>query len=370
MYYLDNAATTPLTDKVKNKIIEVLDDFGNPSSSYDLGKKTRNIIEDARESVSKFIHAPANSEIIFTSSGSAANSLAISGLVKGVDKYCLFYSPTAHKSMIKCCLDYRYHHELKVDKYGFIDLEDLERQLEKCYPDQSIVCFEAASSEIGTIQRILEITKLVHYYHGIVVVDLTGYIPYFKVNVLDLGVDIATFSGHKLHALKGVGVLYKLEDIYINPIIYGSQENGLFAGTENVVGIASLGEAIKNYKYDFVMGYQRDCLWEMFRIGIPNCYLVGTNKEFKRLPFNLYVCFKGINGSDLVALLETKGIYVSTGSACNNGDSVPSSALIAIGIPTEDINSCIRITFSGQETYFDIENIYKCIKECIEFLRG
>jgi cysteine desulfurase len=210
----------------------------------------------------------------------------------------------------------------------------------------------------------------VHYYNGIVVVDFTGYIPYFEVNVLDLNVDIATFSGHKLHALKGVGVLYKIEDIGIQPIIYGSQENGYFAGTENVVGIASLGEAIKNYTYTFVMRYQRDCLWEMIKNGINDSYLIGTNSEYDRLPFNLFICFKGINGSELAALLETKDILVSTGSACNNGSPNPSNALISIGMPIADLNSCIRITFNGKENYLDLENIYKEIKWCVDFLRG
>ena len=369
MYYLDNAATTPLTDAVKKKIIKTLDDFGNPSSAYDLGKKTKNIIEDARDLVRKFINAPANSEIIFTSSGSAANCLAI----KGLNDFCntiILYSPTAHKSMIKCCKMCPYHHSLMVDTEGFIDLVDLEHKLEKYYPDQIIVCFEAASSELGTIQKIREIIKLVHYYNGLVVVDFTGYIPYYQVNVLDLGVDVATFSGHKLHALKGVGVLYKLEDVGMEPIIYGSQERGYFAGTENVVGIASLGEAVKNYKYDFVMRYQRDKLFEIIKRDVPNCYLIGTRDEFKRLPFNLFICFKGIKGSDLAALLETKGIYVSTGSACNNGSSEPSSALVAIGMNPNDYDSCIRITFSGKENYVDLEFIGSKIKECVEFLRG
>ena len=369
MYYLDNAATTPLTDKVKKKIIDTLDDFGNPSSAYDLGKKTKNVIEDVRASVRKFINAPANSEIIFTSSGSATNCLAI----RGLDEYCgtiVLYSPTAHKSMVKCCKMCPYHHSLLVDNEGFIDLEYLEHKLKKYYPDQIIVCFEAANSELGTIQKIREITKLVHYYDGLVVVDFTGYIPYFRVNVLDLGVDVATFSGHKLHALKGVGVLYKLNDIGMMPIIYGSQEGGYFAGTENVVGIASLGEAINNYKYDFVMRYQRDTLWSMIKNGIKDCYLIGTDNEYQRLPFNLFICFKGIKGSDLAALLETKGIYVSTGSACNNGSSEPSSALVAIGMDVEDYDSCIRITFSGQENYLDLEEIYRQINECVEFLRG
>lgn len=370
MYYLDNAATTPLTDAVKNRIINVLDEFGNPSSTYELGLTTKRIINEARELTKKFINCPANGEIIFTSSGSAANCLAIEGLTKFVDDYVVLYSPTAHKSMTRCCKSLPYHHAMEVDGNGFILLDALERQLEKYYPEQILVCFEAASSELGTIQKVREITKLVHKYHGIVVVDLTGYIPYFKVNVIDLDVDVATFSGHKLHALKGVGVMYKLEDIGMEPIIYGSQEFGYFAGTENVVGIASLGEAIKNYSYDFVMRYQRDKFWEMLKSSVKDCYLIGTDSEYNRLPFNLFVCFKGVNGSDVAALLEIKGICVSTGSACNNGSSEPSSALIAIGMPEEDYHSCIRFTFSGNESFLDLEEICAAVKESVEFFRG
>lgn len=370
MYYLDNAATTPLTDEVKKKVIEVLDDFGNPSSSYNLGKKTKNIIEDARESVRKFIHAPANSDIIFTSSGSAANCLAVKGLVGYWDEDVLLYSPTLHKSMLKCCKEYKYAHELKVDKEGFIDIKYLEEKLDNYWPETTLVFFEAANSELGTINKIRELVKTIHSHGGLAIVDFTGYIPYYQVNVMDLDVDVATFSGHKLHALKGVGVLYKVDDLYMSPMVYGSQEGGLFAGTENVVGIASLGEAVKNYKYDFVMRYQRDKLWELIQQSIPDCYLIGTQKEYDRLPFNLFICFKGINGDDLAAMLETKGIYVSTGSACNNGSAEPSAALIAIGMDENDYHSCIRITFTGNETLIDLLEIHKRIKECVEFLRG
>jgi len=370
MYYLDNAATTPLTDAVKKKIIEVLDDYGNPSSSYDLGKKTKNIIEDAREEVRGFIHAPANSNIIFTSSGSAANCLAIKGLLGYCDEDVVLYSPTAHKSIIKCCKEYKYAHELKVDSEGFIDFDYLEEKLKSYWPEMVLVFFEAANSELGTINKIRELVKLIHSYGALAIVDFTGYIPYFKVNVCDLDVDVATFSGHKLHALKGVGVLYKLEDLGMAPVVYGSQEDGLFAGTENVIGIASLGEAVKNYDYSFVMRYQRDKLWEMISNGIKDCYLIGTKKEYDRLPFNLFICFNGVNGSNLASLLETKGIYVSTGSACNNGSAEPSDALVAIGMNENDYHSCIRITFSGDETFIDLQKIYEAIKESVDFLRG
>lgn len=369
MYYLDNAATTPLSQEVKDYIISILDDFGNPSSYYELGLTTKRIINEARESVKKFVNCPANAEIIFTSSGSAANTLAINGLTEYCNDYILFYSPTAHKSMVKCCEHCKYSHELKVDKNGMIDLEDLKKNLEMVYPIQTIVCFEAANSELGTIQPIYDLVKLVHYYHGIVVADLTGYIPYYKVNILDLDVDLATFSGHKLHALKGVGVLYKLEDIGIEPLVYGSQENGYFAGTENVIGIASLGKAVETYNYNFVSTYQRHILYNLFKDGISDCYLVGA--EFNnRLPLNLYMCFKGIVGNELVALLEKDGIYVSTGSACNNGSPNPSNALTAIGMDENDVNSCIRFTFSGNEDIYDLENIFMSVRNAVNLLRS
>ena len=169
LVYLDNAATTPLTDNVKNKIIEVLDDFGNPSSVSELGRKTKNIIEDTRNIVRKFINAPANSDIVFTSSGSSANCLAIKGLVGNFDdnNYVILYSPTTHKSMLKCCKDCEYSHVLKVDDKGRIDLEYLEKELIGYRYIDIILCIEAANSEIGTIQPLDKITKLAHKYHCI-----------------------------------------------------------------------------------------------------------------------------------------------------------------------------------------------------------
>lgn len=372
MFYLDNAATTPLTDNVKNRIIEVLDDFGNPSSVSELGRKTKNIIEDTRSTVRKFINAPANSNIIFTSSGSSANSLAIKGLVGNFDdnNYVILYSPTAHKSMLKCCKDCNYSHVLKVDKYGHIDLDYLEEKLISYRYIDIILCIEAANSEIGTIQKLDKIVNLAHKYHCIVVVDFTGYIPYRKVDVLNMDIDIATFSGHKLHALKGVGVLYKLEDINLHPLVYGSQEGGLFAGTENVVGITSLGEALSTYVYDYKSTHQRDYLWNLIKEGIKDCYLVGADKIGERLPCNLFICFKGIDGSNLASLLELEGIYVSTGSACNNYVPDPSSTLVAIGMDENDYHSCIRISFEGTETDEDLNYIYKKIYDCVNFLKG
>lgn len=365
MYYLDNAATTPLSDEVKKKIIDVLDDFGNPSSVYDLGTKTRSYMDDARKSVYKFINAPANSEIIFTSSGSAANSLAIRGLAESTEKYVLLYSPTSHKSMWKCCEHMKYSHGLKVNRYGEIDMGDLRHKLEEYREEQIIVCYEAANSELGTIQPIKEITNLVHYYNGIVVVDFTGYVPHFKVDVLDFDVDIATFSGHKLHAPKGIGVLYKLEDIYIKPLIYGSQENGYFGGTENILGIVGLGVALDTYEYKKTDKNFRHLYFELLN-KVKDVDLLGSNN---RLPNNLFLNFKGVDGSQLMSLLALDNIYVSTGSACNNYTPEPSKSLVAIGLNPDRYSSCIRITLSGDEREEDLNYVIKKIVEHVNFLR-
>ena len=369
--YLDNAATTPLTIEVKQYIIELLDQYYNPSSLYQGGKNSRKIIEQSRTNIAKFINGKSDN-IIFTSGGSASNTLAIKGLTSEnpiKNKYAVFYSPTSHKSMInasKSCLSI----PLKVNNFGMIDVNYLEELLIKHDLSIPLVCVEAANSEIGTINPIMTISDLVHRHGGIIIVDATGYIPSKKIDMeLWHDVDMLTFSGHKLHALKGVGVLYKKENIELEPLVYGSQEKELFAGTENVLGIASLGKAIESYDYSSISSKNRDYVYDYIINEIPDSYLVGAPFEY-RLPHNLYVCFKGVKGESLMTLLDLNGIEVSTGSACNSGNPQPSSTLTAIGMDKDDIHSCIRMTFSGNETKDELGYICYKLKECIERLRN
>lgn len=177
--YLDNAATTPLTDSVKEYLISILDEWGNPSSLHSQGQKPRQIVSEARESIAKFINADEK-EIYFVPSGSAGNTLAIKGLTSDnpeENKYEVFYSPTAHKSMLKACESCRYHTPLKVNSDGEIDiiyLDDILTRHNGCKP---LVCIEAANSEIGTINDVITIGDIVHKYNGILIVDTTGYTP-------------------------------------------------------------------------------------------------------------------------------------------------------------------------------------------------
>ena len=241
--YLDNAATTPLTPQVKQYIIESLDQYANPSSLYQSGVDTRQIIEQARKNVANFINGKSEN-VIFTSGGSASNTLAVRGYVQR-NNCTVLYSPIAHKSIIKCVESIKNAYSLKVNKYGQIDFDDLKEWLDS-RSGKFFVVLDYANSEIGTIQDIKKIIELCHFYNAIVYLDCTGSISQIPVDVKKLDVDMLGFSGHKIHALKGVGVLYKKENIELEPLVYGKQEQGLIGGTEAVITIASLGKTIES----------------------------------------------------------------------------------------------------------------------------
>lgn len=362
--YLDNAATTPLLPEVKDYIISLLDDFQNPSSQYSDGKKTKQIVESSRESVAKFINASPE-EIIFTSGGSASNSLAINGYEK---EHCcnIFYSAIAHKSILECVKDKTWHQKLYVDEYGKINLFIMEDMLKNSSLNPFVV-IDYANSEIGTIQDVKTIINLTHKYNGVVYLDCTGSISSIAIDVKELDVDMLGFSAHKIHALKGCGVLYKKKDIKLRPLIYGSQENGLFSGTENILGIASVGKAVELLDYSKVNSKNRDYVWKYVLLNILNSKIIGSKTY--RLPNNLFVSFSGVDGEQLATLLDEKGIQVSTGSACNSGSKTASNTLEEIRLSNHLINSCIRMTFSGNETKEEIDYVCKTLKDCVEILR-
>ena len=362
--YLDNASTTPLSESTKQYIIQLLDEFGNPSSLHSVGQTTKKIITDTRKSVAKFINANTN-DVYFICSGSASNTLGVKGYYQK-NNCCVLYSPTAHKSILKCAKDYKNSHALKVDKLGFIQIEDLKEwlQVSKVKP---FVVIEYANSEIGTIQDVKKIIDLVHFYNGIVYLDCTASISTIPLDVKALDIDMCGFSAHKLNALKGCGILYKKKNIELEPLVYGSQEQGLFGGTENVLSIASLDKAIEEHNYSSISSENRDYVYEFIVKNIYHSFLVGGLDS--RLAHNLYVGFKGIEGESLMTLLNMNGIQVSTGSACNANNLEASATLSAIGMRQADIHSCIRITFSGKETKQELSSFCMTLKDCVSRLR-
>lgn len=365
--YLDNAATTELTDSMKQYLISLLDQWGNPSSLYAMGEKAGRILSGARQSVAAFINASPK-DLYFTPSGSAANTLAICGYYS-MHPCTLLYSPIAHKSILKCAESIPGSCPLKVDQDGFVDPEDLERRLAAANT-QPFVVIDHANSEIGTVQDVEKLIELTHFYNGVIYLDCTGSIPSIPVDVRKLNADMIGFSAHKLGGLKGCGALYKNSSVTLAPLIYGSQESGLAAGTENILGIASLGKAAADHDYSSVSSAGRDYVYNRILHSIPNQYLVGAPVQSgNRLPHNLFVCFRGVEGESLLFLLDAYGIQVSTGSACDSKNMSGSAALSAIGMAPADIHSCIRMTFSGKENPKQLDYVCAALERCVAGLR-
>ena len=372
MSYYDNAATTALSPEMKEYLISMLDVFGNPSSAHSEGNKAKRLIEEVRDKVAKFVKAYDNENIYFTSSGSASNTLGIQGYALA-NKCSILYSPTVHKSILKTIDNLaRFYkvavYELEVDNCGKVNVDCIKQVLSRSN-ENWLVVVEHANSEIGTIQDIKTISDIVHKHDGRLFVDCTGSISTIPLDVVDLDIDIATFSAHKIGALKGVGVLYKKTNITMLPLVFGSQEQGLFAGTENILGILSLGKAIDLMAYSKT-SHNRDFVWNKIR-DISGVYLVGAPLNGNRLINNLYICVKGVYGGDVVALMDDiYNIQISTGSACNNGSPTPSSTALTLGLSEKDANSCVRISFCGNETEEKLKWFCKSFSACISMLRN
>lgn len=363
--YLDYAATTPLLPEVRNEIIKWLDMFGNPSSAYEEGRFVKKKIEECRHNVAEFINGNADN-IIFTSSGSAANNLVINGLS---DKYLYLYTPTCHKSMRLACESKPFHCKVQMQTNGLIDEEWLIRRINKTKKQKIVFCYEMVNSEIGVCQNNSSISELVKKYNGIVIADATAFVPHFKLNANFASVDFLTFSAHKIGALKGVGVLYYNSSEMLKPLIYGSQEKGLFAGTENVIGIISLGTAVKYWNnYSSSADFLCHFIAEQIDTCIPNSYrIVDINENC--IPNIMMFCFPGVRGDELMTLLDEDNYFVSTGSACNVGHEELSSTLLALNIPKEDIPCCIRISLRGDEKMVDILAFLSSLIKNVQKLR-
>ena len=317
------------------------------------------------KNIADFIHAD-ESNILFTSGGSASNTLAVKGY-KDQNDCVILYSPIAHKSILNYVKTVRSAIPLKVNGQGEINFDDLKSLL-SIYHKRSFVVIDYANSEIGTIQYVKKLTDLIHFYNGKIYVDCTGSISQIPLDVKKLDIDIAGFSAHKLGSLKGCGVLYKKDNIQLSPIIYGSQEHGLFGGTENTLGILTLGYVVKHYNYDQCTSEKRNYLVQTLSGLVPNFFVVGPYNN--RLPYNLFLCFEGVSGEALMTLLHEYGVIVSTGSACNSGSLKSSDTLLAIGMKEKYIHNGIRLTLCGSETKEELDYICNQIKNCVMTLRN
>jgi len=375
MVYLDNNATTPLDPLVAEKMNWfVREHFGNPSSLYPIGRAAKELLTEAREQVALAIGAH-RSEVIFTGSGTESDNFAIIGVLEAFPEKKKFITSTIeHPAVLETA---RYLERkgyvinyLPVDQYGLIDLDFLKSVISE---DTALVSVMMANNEIGTIQPIEEIVKIAHRYGVLVHTDAVQAFGKMEVNVDKLGVDLLTVSSHKIYGPKGVGALYIRKGIPIRPFIHGGhQEFGLRAGTENTVGIIGFGEAAKVLRERWKKDKDRlEKLAEKLKTGlerkIPKIKFNGHPE--KRIKTTVNFAFPGLEAEAILLALATKGIYVSTGSACSEESEEPSHVLLAIGLRPEIARSAIRMSLGRFNQDEDIDKVLEELPEIIDQLR-
>lgn len=378
MIYLDSAATakyTSIDDIIIDTMTKAMKEYWqNPSSLYATDVKEK--INECRTNIAKFIGVKSD-EIYFTSGASESNNWTIRGWVdsnlNSNTMINVITTPIEHKSILEAvknpslgaCVRY-----CDVDECGLVSCRSLKKILELREGEPILVSVGLANNEIGTIQNLKEISDLVHSYGGILHTDITQALGHIPIDVNELGVDMASASGHKISpVLKGVGFLYKRNGIDIQPLIYGSQENGLRGGTENTFGIIGLNKALEfcdvNDKTIREMQSKRD----YFIGGLEYKFKCKLNGSQRRLPNNINITFpQNITGESLLYTLETSNIYVSTGSACNSKVIKPSYVLKTIGLTDEQSMKTVRFSLSNDITYEEIDSIIEEIDKAIRII--
>jgi cysteine desulfurase len=375
MIYLDHNATTPVDPAVADKIYWFLKEhFGNPSSLYPLGRKVKEILNEARERIAAALGAERG-EIFFTGSGTEADNFAVFGSVNcQPERNELIISAIEHPAVLESA-KYLERRGVKVtylpvDSYGMVDLDVLRDALT---PRTALVSVMHASNEIGTIQPIEAISQIAHEKGVPVHTDAVQTFGKIDVDVRRLGIDLLTISAHKIYGPKGVGALYIRRGTNIHPYLHGGhQERRLRAGTENTPGIVGFGEAVRVFEERGKKDRPRiEKLAEALKKGveekIPRVRFNGHSTNRVRSTLNF--AFPGLEAEAILLSLATKEIYVSTGSACSEESEEVSHVLLAIGLRPEIARSSIRMSLGRSNSEEDIAVVLRELPEIIERLR-
>ena len=370
MIYLDNSAGTKPYSQVKDIINKVCEyHWGNPSAANSLGDDARQIIQTATEIVAKDINCKED-EIIWTSSATEANNFALCGCWVGGD---VITSELEHQSIYSICNGFWLLDERTItnDQFGNINLDSLDSVLDR-NPDARLVSIGFANSEIGVIQDIKAISNIVHKHGGILHVDATQMYPEGSINVKDLGIDMMSVSGQKLGCVKGIGFLYVKDGIKLDPIIYGTQQNGRRGSTLPTHLIAALGESIRvtrEYYQYFHIRELRDLLLDKL-LKIDGVHLNGPDINENRLENNISLTIDGVDADTLVTLCDMQGVIIGKGSACHSYNPEPSRTLKAIGLTDEEALSTIRVTLGWTNTKDEISQAADIIANLVEQIRS
>ena len=373
--YFDHAATTAVAREVKEAMDPYFcENYGNASSLYDLGYKSKEAINEARIKVAKVLNAKPN-EIYFTSCGSESDNLALKGVARANRQKGnhIITSKIEHPAVLNTCKQLEKEGfkvtYLNVNKKGFVDLEELKNSINS---NTILVSIMFANNEVGTIQPIKQIANIVHKYNAIFHTDAVQAVGNVKIDVLEMGIDLLSMSAHKFYGPKGVGALYVRKNVnFVQLQNGGHQENDKRAGTENVAGIVGLGKAIeladKNMEENNKKLLElRQYFLEQIKNKMPYIRINGDLNN--RLPGNINISFLYVNGKDIVKMLANYGICTSSGSACSSGLPQPSHVLLAMGLNEGIAKSSLRITLGKENTKEDIDYLVKALEESIKKL--
>lgn len=376
--YLDNSATTKCFPEVAQVVMKtLLEDYGNPSSMHQKGVDAEKYMRDTRSVIASNLKVQEK-EIFFTSGGTESDNLALIGVAMAnqrAGKH-LITTQIEHPAVLETMkyletqgFSVTY---LPVDHDGIVELDALRAAMT---PETILVSVMFVNNEIGSVQPIEEISKIVKMVNPQALLHVDAVQAYGKYRIYPkrMGIDLLAFSGHKIHGPKGIGVLYISSAAKVRNINYGGgQQKGMRSGTDNVPGIAGLGEAVKEIYTDFDSHIDKlYALKQLFVEGVQKLDEVWVNGRTGRdsAPHVVSVTFPGIRSEVLLHALEDKGIYVSSGSACATNKPAVSATLKAIGMPKEGLDSTLRFSFSVFTTEEEIRETLSALNELVPMLR-
>jgi cysteine desulfurase len=373
--YLDHNASTPVHPEVLAAMLPYFaEHFGNPSSVHGIGREARDAVDDARDRIAGFLGVAAD-EIVFTSGGTESDNAALKGVAGARGRGHVITSRIEHHAVLRTCQALEREGfavtYLPVDGDGLVDPDDVRRALRA---DTIAVSVMHANSEVGTVQPIEAIGRLVRAHGAAFHVDAVQTFGKLPLDVVGWGIDLLSFSGHKIYGPKGAAGLYVRKGIKMVAVQHGGEhERRRRAGTENVPGIVGLGAAVAVRARDMAAEAERlvvlrDRLWTGLRERVPEVRLNGH--PTRRLPGTVNVAFRHVESESIVLGLDLQGIAVSAGSACTSGHVEPSHVLVAMGVPLDWAMGAVRHSLGRTTTAEDIDAVLDAIVPLVGRLRA
>jgi cysteine desulfurase len=373
--YLDHNASTPVHPEVVQAMLPYFGErFGNPSSVHTFGREAREGLETAREQIAHFLGV-GKEEIVFTSGGTESDNMAVKGVALARGRGHVITSQIEHHAVLRAVqyleslgFDATY---LPVDQHGMVDPDDVRRALR---PETILITIMHANSEVGTIEPVAEIGRIAREREVPFHVDGVQTFGKVPIDLDAFGVDLLSFSSHKIYGPKGVAGLYIRKGTKMVSVQHGGDhERRRRAGTENVPGIVGFGKAVEVRARDMTeesvrVAALRNRLWEGIRARVPEVRLNGH--PTRRLPGTCNMCFRHVESESIVLGLDLKGIGVSAGSACTSGSIEPSYVLVAMGVPLDWAMGSVRSSLGRSTTAEDIDYVIDCVEPLVAKLRS